>query len=145
MLEVEEEPAQTLARPQLFPSVPRAWTPKLVRGRRGLDVLSGVSTPASIQALTTFLGVVGLGIFLFWGCFCGRGRGKRVLIPTSNSATAWLDKERRLFMGFMFLHSILCRQEVWKSPLLRSSFCFLKNVPWSRFSVHVWGVSSVLA
>lgn len=129
MLEVQEEPVHTLVRPQLFPSVPRAWTPELVRGSRGLDVLSGVSMPASIQALTTFLGVAGLGIFLVWGCFWGRGRGKRVLTPTSNSATAWLDKERRLFMGFMFLHSILCRQEVWKSPLLHSSFRFLKNVP----------------
>lgn len=76
MLEVEEEPVHTPARPQLFPSVPRAWTPKLVRGRRGLDVLSGVSMPASIQALTTFLGVVGLGIF-FWGGAFGGGEGGR--------------------------------------------------------------------
>lgn len=121
-LEGGEEPVHTLARPQLSPSVPRAQTLTLIRASQGLDVLSGNSTLTSTQALTSVLCLVGLGFFGFGF----------VLIPTLNSATTQLDKERRLSMGFTLLHSILCRQ-AWKPPPLRFSFCFLKNVPLSRF------------
>lgn len=66
-----EEPVDTLARPQLFPSVPRAPTLELISASRGLDVLWGIHVLTSIQAWTSFLCLFRSCYFCFEGCLVG--------------------------------------------------------------------------
>jgi len=121
--------AHTLARPQLFPSVPRVQTPKLLRASHGLDMLLYISIPTSIQTLTSFC-LVGGFFCLFAGCVvfleCFWGLCFVVLIPTSHRATTQLDKERRLSVGFYA--SLQCALQT-RSVEASTPFCFLKNVP----------------